>query len=101
MTGDPEFLSAFRDAWQKAQALRGPGISELDALGATFSDYRAQIYEAGFGDVTSVSLAHIGALCDVAIPHLDATIAVSRRRDGLYESYNLVRISSDGRCSLQ
>ena len=35
-------------------------------------------------------------LCDSAIEHLDETIRHSRRTDGLYHSYNLIRFSGDG-----
>jgi hypothetical protein len=34
-------------------------------------------------------------LCEVAIGHLDDTIALARRSDGLYHSYNLIRFGAD------
>ena len=67
----------------------------MDALGSAFSDYRATIYSSGFSGFTDVAIDDVVALCDAAIGHLDATIRVNRRPDGLYHSYNLVRFDSD------
>ncbi|MDH3250837.1 MAG: hypothetical protein OEQ47_17850, partial [Acidimicrobiia bacterium] len=67
----------------------------LDALGTAFSDYRTTIYSSGFSGFTDVALTDVAALCEIAIEHLDATIRVNRRPDGLYHSYNLVRFDSD------
>ena len=68
----------------------------MDALGSSFSHYRSTVYRDGFAGFRTVSLADVDALCDAAIVHLDATIATSRRDDGLYDSYNLIQISDDG-----
>jgi len=67
----------------------------MDALGTAFSEYRRSVYSDGFTGTTRVAVFDVEALCDVAIAHLDSTIATSRRDDGLYDSYNLVRISDD------
>ncbi len=68
----------------------------MDMLGRSFSDYRSALYGGGFSGMEEVPLADIGSLCDAAIGHLDVTIASSRRDNGLYDSYNLIRISDDG-----
>jgi hypothetical protein len=68
----------------------------MEALGTAFSEYRRQIYGDGFTGTTPVPLTDVAALCEVAIAHLDGTIATSRRDDGLYDSYNLIHISDDG-----
>ncbi|MGB9359868.1 MAG: hypothetical protein WCC01_15070, partial [Acidimicrobiia bacterium] len=67
----------------------------MDALGSAFSEYRSGIYGDGFTGTTPVAMSEVEALCDAALAHLDSTIATSRRDDGLYDSYNLVRISDD------
>jgi len=67
----------------------------MDALGTAFSDYRSRIYADGFTGTTPVAVVDVATLCNVAIAHLDSTIATSRRDDGLYDSYNLVDISND------
>ncbi len=68
----------------------------MDALGTAFSDYRTRVYASGFSGLSGVAIDDIVSLCDVAIEHLDATIRVNRRSDGLYHSYNLIRFESDG-----
>jgi hypothetical protein len=67
-----------------------------DGLGMAFSAYRGRVYETGFSGLTSAALAEISELCSVAIANLDATIADSRRPDGLYHTYNLIRFDADG-----
>jgi hypothetical protein len=68
----------------------------VDALGEAFSAYRSQVYRDGFSGSTLVRLDDVAALLDAAIPHLDATIRASRRDDGLFHSYNLIRFAADG-----
>ncbi len=68
----------------------------VDQLGAAFSDYRLQVYRAGFSGVTAVALDEVAELCRVALAHLDDTISAGRRSDGLYHSYNLIRFADDG-----
>ncbi len=68
----------------------------MDALGRAFSEYRDIVYTDGFSGMRDVALSDIDAMCGAAITHLDATIARSRRADGLYDSYNLIHISDDG-----
>ena len=67
----------------------------MDALGTSFSGYRSQIYSHGFTGTTPVSLSEVDAICEIAIAHLDDTISMSRRADGLYDSYNLIHIADD------
>lgn len=68
----------------------------MDELGRAFSRYRLRIYESGFSGATPVALEALVGLCDRAIGHLDHTIRGSRRPDGLYHSYNLIRFAPDG-----
>jgi hypothetical protein len=68
----------------------------LDQLGETFSAYRDRVYRSGLGGSTAVAAAAVVDLCEVALPHLDATIRHSRRPDGLYHSYNLIDVAPDG-----
>ena len=68
----------------------------MDGLGEAFSDYRARIYDSGFTGVRPTTSTAVVELCDVAISHLDATIRANERPDGLYHSYNLLRISPGG-----
>jgi hypothetical protein len=87
---------------QYASLLEGP-ISDrdrksvLDLLGSVGSDYRAGIYTRGFsGKQTSVAVAELTAFCDLALRHVDQSIRANRRPDGLYQAYNLIKLTGDG-----
>ena len=67
----------------------------MDALGHAFSQYRTTIYRDGFTGTSTVSVATVRDLCETAIDRLEDTIRHSRRGDGLYHSYNLIRFSTD------
>ena len=72
----------------------------VDQLGAAFNRYRRRIYDGGFSGFVTVNRAELLRLRDEALPHLDDTIKRSRRPDGLYHSYNLVRFE-DGSASVE
>jgi len=101
-----EVAGAFRrvaEALERHAGLLGGPISDrdrklvLDSLGSVGSDYRAGLYAGGFsGRQTSVSIAELGAFCDVALRHIDHSIRANRREDGLYHAYNLMKVSGDG-----
>jgi hypothetical protein len=86
---------------QTASLLDGP-VSDrdrklvLDSLGSAGSDYRAGIYAHGFsGRQAPLSVVELIAFCDVALRHIDHSICANRREDGLYHSYNLMKVSGD------
>jgi hypothetical protein len=69
----------------------------LDSLGSAGSDYRATLYAHGFsGRLTPLATAELVAFCDVALKHIDHSIRANQREDGLYHSYNLMRVCGDG-----
>jgi hypothetical protein len=69
----------------------------LDCLGRAGSDYRATVYERGFsGGRSSLALEDGAAFCEVALRHIDGSIAANKRADGLYHSYNLIALDGDG-----
>jgi hypothetical protein len=87
---------------QYASLLDGP-VSDrdrkavLDSLGAAGSDYRAGLYTKGFsGDQSPLTVAELGAFCDVALRHIDHSIRANRRSDGLYHAYNLMKLAGNG-----
>ena len=100
-----EVVKAFRRvsaALEQYASLLGGPISDrdrklvLDALGSAGSIYRAGIYTHGFsGRLTSLAVAELVAFCDVALRHIDHSICANRREDGLYHSYNLMKVSGD------
>ena len=69
----------------------------LDALGQAASRYRTALYDVGFSGVAaSIDADAIVELCDAALAHLDESIDLNRRPDGLMHSYNLVDLTTDG-----
>ena len=48
------------------------------------------------GDRTPLTVAELGAFCDVALRHIDHSIRANRRSDGLYHAYNLMKLAGDG-----
>ncbi|MCW2502936.1 MAG: hypothetical protein JWO79_1220 [Actinomycetia bacterium] len=71
--------------------------SVLDALGSASTAYRARLYSAGLsGSVVDLPAADLDGFCALAIRHIDHTIRANRRDDGLYHSYNLLRIEGSG-----
>ncbi len=88
---------ALRKSHQRAADVTDRGRKDvMDELGRAFSEYRARVYASGFSGFTPVAPDEIAELCDIAIEHLDETIRSSRRADGLYHSYNLIRFAPDG-----
>ena len=69
----------------------------LDALGSAGSDYRAGLYAKGFsGELDELGAAELDEFFEVALRHVDSSIAANRRSDGLYHSYNLVELGRAG-----
>jgi hypothetical protein len=64
----------------------------LDALGESFEAYRTT---TSAGDAEAVCSHRLSAFFEAVLPHLDATIAHNRRKDGLYHSYNLLEPKAD------
>ncbi len=62
----------------------------LDALGAAFETYRTGAYAGKGVEDATVAPGALPALIEVALAHLDHTIALSRRADGLYHAYHVL-----------
>jgi hypothetical protein len=74
----------------------------LDALGAAGSDFRHELYTKGFsGSLAVVTGEDIGAFCDLAQRHIEHSIRANRRPDGLYHSYNLMRVTGADRIAIR
>ena len=98
-----EMLERVAGVFERHASLLGKPISDrdrkvmLDALGLAGGEYRETIYKQGFsGDVVSVTKERLLAFCDVSLKHIDHSIRVNRRADGLYHSYNLMKVVGDG-----
>jgi hypothetical protein len=68
----------------------------MDQLGRAFSDYRAAVEGSDHAVRTEVDTRRIVEFCWMALDHLDNTIRLNLRPDGLYHSYNLVEFTTDG-----
>jgi len=73
----------------------------LDGLGNAGSDYRLQIYEAGFSsDKEPISKAGLLAFFNLLKQYLDHTITANKRADNLYHAYNLMTVKNDKEISI-
>jgi len=68
----------------------------MDELAHAFSDYRTRVDASDHATQISAQTRRIVEFCETAIGHLDSTIRLNRRPDGLYQSYNLVEFDADG-----
>jgi len=69
----------------------------VDALGMAASHYRTQIYSKSFtGEKTAIYLAEILAFFAIVLKHIDYSISVNKRQDGLFHAYNLLSIGENG-----
>ncbi len=63
----------------------------LDALGRAFDRYRDQL-DNDAGDRVSITCRGVAERLRAFVPVLDETIRANRREDGLYHSYNLLKV---------
>lgn len=96
-----DFLSELSSAIERLNEIGNESISDafrkeiVDQLGIAGSDYRLKIYRQGFNPERSeVSADTIIEFADSCLKTLDRTIALNKREDGLYHSFNVLHISS-------
>ena len=69
----------------------------LDELGAAGTYYRAAVYSSGLSeDRATLTATELHSFCQVALRHIDHSIAANRRPDGLYHAYNLMELTDEG-----
>jgi hypothetical protein len=68
----------------------------LHELGSAYDAYRSAIYEHGPSEPRPMEIEAVRRLCRTAQTHLDHAVRAARREDGLYNAYNLLRLSDDG-----
>ena len=68
----------------------------MDELGLPAEHYRASVYGGFSGEKSAVNKGELVAFIELAKTHLEHSIALNKRDDGLYHSYNLIQIDSDG-----
>jgi hypothetical protein len=67
----------------------------MDTLGGAFSEYREAVYARGFTGRRMLRSHRVAAWCRLALEWVDGSIAANRRADGLYHTYNQLKISDE------
>jgi hypothetical protein len=73
----------------------------LDDLGVAFDVYRQSVYAHGFSGKVSCPIAEILPMLRLALSYLDYSIDASRRADGLYHAYNVLRLHDSSAASVE
>jgi hypothetical protein len=74
----------------------------LDVLGRAGSRYRGGLYTGGFGGGQALlHFRELGHFCELALRDIDRTIRASRREDGLYHAYNLMKVTDSGEIEIR
>jgi hypothetical protein len=68
----------------------------VESIGSAFEAHRSQVLSGGLGKALMVATDDIRAFLDDCLAWLGQTIASSKRADGLYDAYNLMRLTEDG-----
>ena len=68
----------------------------MDELGIHASSYRERVYEGFSGRRSVVEKSSLLTFIDTALLHLDHSLELSRRPDGLFHSYNLIQFGDSG-----
>lgn len=87
------FHSALRDSFSDEHRR-----SMMDALGEAGSQYRWNIYQAGFsGEYVSTPVAELVAFLQLTQQHIEHSVRANKRTDDLYHAYNILHIDADRR----
>jgi hypothetical protein len=70
-------------------------LAIMTALGEAGEAHRAAVYAGDLGALVPMPLSTARALFEAAGPVVDRTIHANRRPDGLYHSYNVLRVEGD------
>jgi hypothetical protein len=68
----------------------------MDEMGIRASGYRELVYSGFSGKQSAVEKKAVLAFIDTALAHLDHSLELSRRPDGLFHSYNLIQFGDSG-----
>ncbi len=73
----------------------------LDGLGSAASEYRLKVYKSSFsGKKQRLSLQNIKEFIELALQFLEHSIAANKRKDNLYQAYNLMTVEKEGEISI-
>ncbi len=68
----------------------------MDEMGILVSGYRERVYGGGYGKRSAVDKGELLSFIDTALVHLDHSLELGRRPDGLFHSYNLIQFGHSG-----
>ena len=96
-------LNAIKTTFTDNQALLTGKINDadrkkiLDSLGQAGTDYRNNLYQAGFsGGQVNIQVSDLINFTRLSLEYIDHSIAANRRQDGLYHAYNLMTATKGG-----
>ncbi len=67
----------------------------MDALGAVATAYRSSLYRGLPAEQVELTGPELGDFLALVQAHLEHTLRANRRADGLYHSYNILRVGAD------
>lgn len=97
-----EFLSKIFNIFKNYSSLLSQGFNDYqrkeitDQLGISGSKYREKIYRGFTGKKVQISKKKILDFIELSKSYIYQSITINRRKDGLYNSYNLINISNNG-----
>ena len=68
----------------------------MDRAGSLAEAYREQVYAGFSGRKVKLEKAVLVAFINLSLAHMDQSIALAKREDGLFHSYSLIRFGNEG-----
>ena len=84
-----DFLHAIRHAYPNGNAKQF-----LDIVGTAGEKYRTRVYAGLSGETQQIELAEIQEFLSATLRKIDESILANKRKDGLYEAYNLIKFTA-------
>ena len=84
-----DFLHAIRHAYPNGNAKQF-----LDIVGTAGEKYRTRVYAGLSGETQQIELAEVQEFLSATLRKIDESILANKRKDGLYEAYNLIKFTA-------
>lgn len=84
-----DFLHAIRHAYPNGNAKQF-----LDIVGTAGEKYRTRVYAGISGETQQIELAEVQEFLSATLHKIDESILANKRKDGLYEAYNLIKFTA-------
>lgn len=85
-----DFLRAIRQAY-----LNGNAKQFINIVGTAGERYRNAVYNGLSGETKTLERGELQDFCTATLHKVDSSIRANKRKDGLYEAYNLIRFAED------